>query len=268
MIDMQTFESRLHYRGVLTFQTAHRIGSERALDPTVPNLPLLRSADNQPYIPGSSFKGAWRAFTEAVLRTADSRCACDPLNDATRCLKQARIRTIRETYRDDPAERDRLLREESCLACRIFGSQVVASKVYIKDCHVTRLYGIDIRDGVAIDRDLAKVAHGPFQYEAVAPGAQFAVEIVVENADAAQLGAVMLGLEAFEHGEIRLGGFKSRGLGACTLAHQWEQSRFVAKDALLNYLFDRTNVGRLSSSTVEALREQWVEALSEEVGRA
>lgn len=265
--DMSAFNSRLVYRGTLTFQTAHRIGSERALDPTVPNLPLLRSADGQPFIPGSSFKGAWRAFTETLLRTIDTQFACDPLLDKTRCVTNDAIRQLRLQHRDDPTGRDDALRAASCLACRIFGNQVLASKVYIKDLFIVGdFYTVDTRDGVAIDRDLAKVAVGPFQYEAVAPGASFAVDIVVENAEPAELGLIMLGLEAFEHDEIRLGGFKSRGLGACTLAHDWDNSRYIEKGALLEYLFNRQAAAPLSGPGVQSLMDNtWLPALKEEV---
>ena len=273
--DMATFQSRFVYRGNLTFHTAHRIGSERTLDPTVPDLPILRSANGAPFIPGSSFKGAWRAFSESLLRTLnrEDHCyACDPLDEKKgRCLSNEAIRKINETHRNDLPKRDQVLRQRSCLACQIFGNQVLSSKVFIKDLDLaTDHYQVSTRDGVSIDRDLAKVAQGPFQYEVVSPGAAFAADIVVENGTAAQLAVVMLGLEAFAHAEIRLGGFKSRGLGVCTLVHDWPNSRYLEKEDLLDYLFDRNHPkSLLNTAQIAKIRDdQWIPALEKEIGRA
>lgn len=55
--DMQRFTSRLHYRGRLVFTSAHRIGAERSLDVTAPDLPVLRTQDGRPYIPDPPSKG-------------------------------------------------------------------------------------------------------------------------------------------------------------------------------------------------------------------
>ncbi len=88
--DMSAFSSRFHYRGQLVFDSAHRIGAEQSLAADAPNLPILRTVDGRPYIPGSSFKGAWRAYTESILRTLQaqpgfaSNLTCEPLAEEDR----------------------------------------------------------------------------------------------------------------------------------------------------------------------------------------
>lgn len=66
--DFSTFTSRLHVKGQLTFKTGMRIGSSRSIRVDEPDLPVLRNALGTPYIPGSSLKGAFRSYTESILR--------------------------------------------------------------------------------------------------------------------------------------------------------------------------------------------------------
>jgi CRISPR/Cas system CSM-associated protein Csm3 (group 7 of RAMP superfamily) len=75
-----------------------------------------------------------------------------------------------------------------------------------------------VRDGVAIDRDTETAAeHLLYDYEVVPADTSFRFELVIENAQPWQLGMVLLGLKAFEDGEIAIGGFRSRGLGTVQL---------------------------------------------------
>jgi CRISPR-associated protein Csm3 len=255
--DMSAFHSRLRLRGQLRFDSAHRIGAERSLAVDAPDLPVLRTVDGRPYIPGSSFKGAWRAYTEAVLRAlqaqpgvVDGNLACLAVNkpaqrpnpdpDEGRCLTQAEVRSYKQDLKIDPPALDRLLREKSCWTCRIFGNSWLSSKVMVKDLmiHEESFLRTEIRDGVAIDRDSGRAAHGfKYRFEAVPVGAGFDLEILAENASPAELGVIALGLKAFERGDVLLGGAKSRGLGWCHLEPDWEASQYVSADQLLDSLF-------------------------------
>ena len=236
--NMQKFVSRLHYRGRLVFTSAHRIGAERSLDVAAPDLPVLRTVDGRPYIPGSSLKGAWRAYTEAILRNFQPNdavtFACNPIapsgQDDERCLPQARVNEIKSQYKKDQAALDAALRAESCWICQLFGNGHLAAKLLIKDLPIQpeTFYRTEVRDGVAIDRDSGRAADGfKYQFETVPAGAAFELEVIIENASPAELGVALLGLRAMERGEILLGGAKSRGLGWCQLASDWEKSDYV-----------------------------------------
>lgn len=271
--DMHTFVSRLRYRGKLHFESGHRIGAERTLDVDAADLPILTTVDGKPYIPGSSFKGAWRSYTEAVLRTLQANgggsehLACIPISrdadDPQRCLPQSKVKQIKERYRDDQAKLDAALRRASCWACRVFGNGHLAAKAMVKDIMVRpkSFFHTQIRDGVAIDRDSGRAAAGfKYQFETVPAGAIFDVEIVVENASAAELGVAMLGLRAFERGDVPLGGAKSRGLGWCRLETNWDHNDYVTAENLLTYLLRDSSAPATGVS--EADIQSWLDAVT------
>jgi len=129
--DMSRFTSRLHLRGRLTFATSFRIGAGRSIAVDEPDLPVLRTADGLPYIPGSSLKGALRSYVEAVLRTIqtlpdvrDRNLACTAVGKPGRrpdddpfphlCLFQNEVSRLKEVHpeewheRLEPLLRDRL----------------------------------------------------------------------------------------------------------------------------------------------------------------
>lgn len=271
--DMSMFTSRFHFRGRLVFDSAHRIGAERSLAVDAPDTPILRTLDGRPYIPGSSIKGAWRSYTEAILRTLQAqrghgRFASDPLIQKgipKYGLTDDKVKQIKKQYKDaqsSQAELDTGLREESTWTERLFGNAALASKVLIKDAYIdpATWFRSEIRDGVAIDRDSGRAGDGlKYQFEVVPAGAVFPLEVVVENASPAELGLVVLGIRAFERGEILLGGAKSRGLGWCHLeSDNWADCRYVTEDNLLDYLLgDGTTVGFVS----EAIVADWITAL-------
>lgn len=71
--DHSAFFSRLRLEGRLVFESAVRIGAARSNIVDEPDLPVLRGVDGVPYIPGSSFKGAFRSYIESVLRALQSQ---------------------------------------------------------------------------------------------------------------------------------------------------------------------------------------------------
>jgi CRISPR-associated RAMP protein (TIGR02581 family) len=269
--DMSRFTSRFHYRGRLVFDSAHRIGAERSLAVDAPDTPILRTIDGLPYIPGSSIKGAWRSYTEAVLRTLQDshgheKFASDPLvqkGEPEYGLTDKKIKRIKEVYKDRPQdELDAYLRSESTWTERLFGNAALASKVLIKDAYIDRAtwFRSEIRDGVAIDRDSGRAGDGlKYQFEVVPAGAVFPLEVVVENASPAELGLVVLGLKAFEDGRIFLGGAKSRGLGWCHLeSDNWSNCRYVEAEKLMDYLLgDGAGIGFVTEADIK----KWIKAL-------
>ena len=111
--DLSTFTSRLRLRGRLSFDTALRIGAARSTRVDEPDLPILRDALGRPYIPGSSFKGALRSYTESVLRTlqadehiSEKNLACLSVGkperrpeeeDAGLCLHQDEVSKLKDS---------------------------------------------------------------------------------------------------------------------------------------------------------------------------
>lgn len=227
------FDNRVRLVGMLTALTALRIGAGRATGVTGNDLPVVRDAFGKPYIPGSSFKGALRAAVESLMRgVSDSRrAACNPLNPDDWCVRRPE-RVTEEQFQ-------RLVIEETCLICHVFGSPWLASKVSVRDLLLTEgawVGQFEVRNGVAIDRDAGTASEGLlYDFEVVPAGTSFSCELVVENADDWELGLLMIALRPYERGEASLGGARSRGLGLVKL--DWhERTHVTGGDELLDYL--------------------------------
>lgn len=235
--DFTQFHNRLRVTGTLRLNTALRVGAGRSTAAAEVDLPVVKDEAERPYIPGSSFKGALRAHTEALLRALEAQRQRDPDEEPALscmsvskpekrisyaeagCLTTELVKEKKLKLRNDPdPERlDRELWEESCWACQVFGAPWLASRVLIKDLTVdesTWFKRYQLRDGVAIDRDTETASEGKlYQFEAVPTGTRFKFELVAENLTPEEQGLLFLGLRAFERGQVPLGGARSRGLG-------------------------------------------------------
>ncbi|MBE9506673.1 MAG: CRISPR-associated RAMP protein [Chloroflexi bacterium] len=277
IVDFSTFHSRLRVVGTLHLETAMRIGAGGGGGATEQDLPVLKDLAGKPYIPGSSFKGAYRAHLEALLRGLDEELACLSTDTAARfgktgaapgCLSQGDVGELKRKYGDNPAELSRRILERSCRTCRLCGAPWLASKLMVRDMPVvaeTWFGRYLIRDGVAIDRDTETVGQGlKFDYEAVPAGTAFRFEMVVENGTEAELGLALLGLREFEDGLVTLGGGRSRGLGQVRLKVDWEDEKetwLVTREGLRDYLLDRTT----TSLADDKVRRRYWEAFLEDV---
>ncbi|MBN2390316.1 MAG: CRISPR-associated RAMP protein [Anaerolineae bacterium] len=260
-IDFSVFHNRLRVRGTLSAETALRIGSGGSSGPTEHDLPVLKDVYGRPYIPGSSFKGAYRAHLERLLRAMDETLACTSTSRPRQagalpgCLTQGDIDRLKQDYQDKPAKLTAEILRRSCWTCSVLGAPWLASKVLVRDLTVVPETWFDhylIRDGVAIDRDTETAAEGlKYDFEAVPSGVGFRFEMVIENASDAELGLALLGLREFEMGNVALGGAISRGLGSVTLALDWAQSEWLTAPNLRAY-FAEQSVERLQEESQRA----------------
>jgi CRISPR-associated RAMP protein (TIGR02581 family) len=210
--NLDTFERRTVISADLRCETALRIGTGRSTDAVATDLPVFRDAQRRPIIPGSSLKGVVRSHAEAILR-AYGRPSCDPFSEG-RCGEgwgkddgsaQQRARALRDAFE-----------ERACDACRVFGAQSLASHVAFSDCLPVAGSDpiVEVRDGVAIDRDLGRAsAQKKFDYEVVAAGSTFALRLAMLNLDDWGEGLVVIAMDLLNEGMARVGGGKSRGLG-------------------------------------------------------
>ncbi len=260
--DFHALKRRLRLSGVLETRTALRIGSGPGGDLAATDLPVLRDGDGYPLIPGSSLKGVLRSTVEALIHGGAAGStkvwACDPLSRQTACGTHA------------SGKREEALDRRHCAACRLFGSQVVASHVrfsdaMLRDAETLKRDGripIEQRDGVAIDRDL-RIVHGgqKYTFEVVPPGTRFDLEVFVENPEGWLMGLLAIGFDQVAEGFTALGGFTSRGLGRVAL--RWEEMRaYDARQLLAGgdaEVFDAAAVAR----QFEAWRAELAAALRE-----
>ncbi len=280
LIDMRSFASRLRLRGQLILETGLRVSAGRDITAEATNLPVLKDVFGQPYIPGASFKGVWRAYTESMLQAIQTRfcvrgLACisvprseRPSADSEGCLTISKVNAMKADphYNGQAAQLDADLRAQSCLTCRVFGAPWLASKVLVKDLVIdpTTYYRPELRDGVAIDRDTAHVSkRRKYDYEIVPANAEFALEVVVENAMPEELGTVWVGLAAFESGHIQLGGGRSRGSGWCHVEFDWATCEYVeGRENLLDVLFPGKEARPVESeANWSGRQETWIAAL-------
>lgn len=217
-----TFHNRRRITGRLVAVTPLRIGSgDAAPDPTAIDNPVIRDAYGRPFIPGSSFKGVWRAFAEQVLGQLDNgdRGCCDPLSAP--CLPAKAVEKLKQKHKKDLRALAEAIYAQLCPACRLFGSPHFAGRLRVRDLLLNERTWpgfCEARPGVAIDRDTRTVYRDrKYELEAVPAGTAFTFEAMVENASEEEWRHILLTLLPFTRGEIPLGGCTSRGLGRVRL---------------------------------------------------
>jgi CRISPR-associated RAMP protein (TIGR02581 family) len=237
-----TFENRLRITGELVAVTGMRVGmSAESAMPTATDLPVIKDANGRPFIPGSSLRGAVRAHIERIVRAfepsvGNGRGALDPID----------VRKYDSLY-DGKSEEQ--IFEVSSRVDQVFGSPKLASRVRFTDLPLlTEGAEPELRDSVAIDREKESVAN-KYDFEAMPAGVRFGLEIVAENLDDHELGLLLLGIRELERGNIRIGGFKGRGLGVVLLENV--RYEWVDRNSLLAYLVD---------NTTQPVDEAWVNA--------
>jgi CRISPR-associated RAMP protein (TIGR02581 family) len=280
----RNFQRRYLFTGDLVLTTGMHIGGGTAeLSPS--DSPVIRTPDGQPYIPGSSFKGSFRSTVEK-LAPALERHSC-ALQEGAGCpgaqgVEQKQFNQARQaTTWDDQtllrhlAQGIRLDNQELrlCDTCWLFGSPYAASKIAFYDLYLkdTTEGIVEVRDGVAIDRDSEKQVPGLlYNYEVVAPAMIFGVTILLEDPNDIDLGLTCLGLSEFRSGFGSLGGKRSRGLGRCELTNlavyaldltvdnkQGERAR-----RLRNYLLGKTPAEKMQrEANADAFLEKQITAL-------
>jgi len=252
--DFFRFENRTCIQARLVAQTAVSVGSRVSLLPSGSDLPVIKTPDGLPFIPGSSLKGVVRSYLERILRTlgdakkavqGERLWACDPLDKECCCVPPGRKKELVEEFflraRQTGENFDELLAraiwKESCTACRLFGHQWMAGRIAFRDALLVNAEElpqlVEVRDGVGIDRDLGSAkASIKYDFETVPRGAVFGFQVVVENAQDWEVGLLFLGLEALREGMLPVGGKTTRGLGFVTLEDVTVRS-FTVEDLLL-----------------------------------
>lgn len=256
-----TFSGRLEVTATLRCTTALRIGAggESSI-PSATDLPVMRTAGGEPFIPGSSLRGVVRAYIERIVRSlepqpGDGKGACDPLdlqNPCTRAKSNDKKPSVDEVCNG------------SCRVCRVFGNTRLASRVRFADLPCAGAWAVEVRDGVAIDRETETVSGGKkYDFEVVPAGTTFAMRVTADNLDAEEKGLLWLGLRELRDGHVQVGGGKGRGLG-------WVKLEDVAirevdasdREALMDYILQ----GRMAS--LEASQaDGWLDKLWEAMRR-
>ena len=237
VIPRYELRNRYKFTGRLVMQTALHIGGGK-VTLSHSDSPIVLTPANIPFIPGSSFKGALRSTIEKLVPSLPGEaglfsCALIELDEETEAEEKKHGRKVcstarqkaivkeRRDYRGQEAEIMKAARSNLCNTCQLFGSPYAASHINVNDLYMPKEEWsgiIQVRDGVAIDRDSEKAKDRlKYDFEVVPASAVFNLEITLENATLQDLQILCMGLSDFVHGFGAIGGKRSRGLGACTL---------------------------------------------------
>ncbi len=252
--------NRYVFEGKLEMRTGLHIGGGKATL-SYTDSPVVLTPDDLPFIPGSSFKGTLRSTIEQFVASLPPdlglhSCGLPSKEMPDETCPTARQDEIRKKRRDHPDQIDSIMEEarnKLCHTCQLFGSPFAAARITVND-----LYLIDnewsgttqIRDGVAIDRDSETAKSGlKYDFEVVPSTTVFRLRLVIENATEQDLQLICIGLSEFTNGFGTVGGFRSRGLGACILKdleirsmvlHSLDETK--RKQRLLRYLLRNKDV--------------------------
>lgn len=241
---------------------------------------VVRHADGRPYIPGSSMKGVLRSHLE---RMSQNETLAD--HGATSCLLYApetdkngdtRVDWT-PTAPDCPTPgwvddgKDSTSATEAdfaslCPTCTLFGSPILAGKIRVPDLEVDEATyggGVEIRDGVGIDRDRGRaVDKVKFDYEVIPSDTVFDFQLSVDSPDTVELGLIAVAIREMQRGYLAVGGKTTRGMGHCTLESvAIEDTAFNNTEQLSAYLLQRANEEANQLDDPEAFLDQCIEEL-------
>lgn len=234
-INRFVLHNRYLFTGRIVMKTALHIGGGRTtLSPS--DSPVVLTAEGTPFIPGSSFKGALRSTVEKLApNLSNTLTSCGLIELSNKEIEEElklgrfvcstlRLKYFAEQRRRQPENGQAILNEALnglCSTCRLFGSPFAAALINVNDLYMPndeKSDIIQIRDGVAIDRDSEKAKDRlKYDFEVVPSMSVFQLAITLENASEQDVQLTCVGLSEFVHGFGAIGGLRSRGLGACTL---------------------------------------------------
>ncbi len=274
-ISFLQFKNRYIFDGTLELQTAMHIGGGRLSLSSTDN-PIVMTPDQQPFVPGSSFKGALRSTIEKLVPSLPTEnglktCALQESDDID--CSTAKQKTIANERRQDPEKwSQKKLLDGLCDTCRLFGSPFAAARANIQDLYLADPLwsaSTQIRDGVAIDRDSERARNAlKYDFEVVPATTAFKLVINLENASRQDLQLLCIGLSDFVNGFGGVGGKRSRGLGACTLKNltvRWldleESDETKRNKHLKEYLLNRTFPYPAEGESSETFLNQQIESI-------
>lgn len=224
MSHYRTFSRRYLFQGRLELLTGMHVGGGRATLATTDS-PVVRTPEGNPFIPGSSLKGTYRNSVEKLSTSVPGVWSCGMVDDQ-RCVGIQGVTYSKFNRRlgDQGWNDTRLISElegRLCDTCLLFGSLFLASKILFDDLYLITPEEsvVQMRDGVAIDRDSEKAVDKlKYDYEVVPASQNFSLRILLEEPNDFDLGLACIGLSEYIAGFGHVGGMRSRGLGKCRLA--------------------------------------------------
>lgn len=209
------------FKGILSFNTALHIGGGN-INETNTDMPIMKTPDGLPFIPGSSIKGVFRSLIERMAAQIPEIKTCQLNEEDGKCPSSKNSNWKVNDKKGNPKKENQIAQELEaglCSTCKLFGSPHRASKVFFQDLNIFEWAEMtQVRDGVVINRD-SGTAEGSFKYdyEVLPTDSQFDFELSADNLDETDLGLLSIGLNELISGNFQIGGKTTRGLGNCLL---------------------------------------------------
>ncbi len=198
-ISRYKLRNRYMLTGQLRMQTAFHIGGGKVTLSSSDG-PVVLTPEGQPYIPGSSFKGALRSCVEKLVpglprEAALYTCGLIELSEGEREQLKERASELCSTQwqKKYSVEEKGMLaqaRANLCHTCKLFGSPYAAARINVTDLYLANSEWTNIiqrRDGVAVDRDSEKARDRlKYDFEVVPASTRFKLQILLENATPAR----------------------------------------------------------------------------------
>ncbi|NON61604.1 CRISPR-associated RAMP protein Csx7 [Acidianus sp. RZ1] len=189
-----------------------RIGSGRdTVDVTsLAKVGILKLGED-PVIPGSSWKGAFRSVGEIVASKV-GLSVCTGLTKET-CMDKIETSFDNMIRGKRYGEALELVWKNTCINCKVFGSPSIESAVTFLDS-VGKNCKLGVRTIIAIDRKTGSVrSSGLATVEVVESGCRFPFTLIGRNLPNYVLGYIISIMREFQEGRSQIGGYKSRGYG-------------------------------------------------------
>lgn len=228
-----TFENRIIVNAELKTITAIHIGATNTgFMPSMVKKPIIKDALGKPFIPGSSIKGIFRSFAEALFSTEiglkhlnknNDENYKKPCNFNKMCLdtkeNKDELKKLKEEQNDSKHEKiAQYVFNNICVICRVFGSAESSGKLLFSDAKLINDCVAEVRTGNAIDRDLnVTLKNHVFDYEVIPKDTSFVFKLILENTNNEERQIIKTLLYAAENEMMHIGGNITRGLGSFCL---------------------------------------------------
>lgn len=188
--------------------------------------------DGKFVLPGSSLRGVLRSHAEKIARTlATLNCveindfpamcpACNPHADTNAPLSSCNSILCKYRKKDRISPESEVKEEQLCLACRLFGSSYIGSRLYVSDGYLVNHPPIKRMDFLAIDRFTGGGREGAKFDAEVLWKPDFKIRIFLENPKEWELGWLMLLLKDLDDGLLSVGFGQNKWFGNAKIENE------------------------------------------------
>ena len=173
------------------------------------------SVATMPVIPGSSFKGVLRTASMILSESCGMQEAHSGVGDDNCVHKYIGISYFEKLRKTGNIELVRRIIAGFCPTCLLYGAPSVSSRLSISDLVPEGSASTGVKTGVGINRRTgAAQKNALYTVEFIEPGTRFRGSISAINTPNWLLSLLAASLLLIGQGWLKIGGFKSRGMGA------------------------------------------------------